>query len=417
MKKFISLIIAMLLAFGCVCMVNAQETKPVAKLELSKAEPLVGDTITVSFVIDNNKSEGFMGADAAVFYNKDVLQYDAEYGIQMNPELADLGMDKIFSKAENSIVRGTVAITPTAYNGEIVKVGNKIKVWSVQFKVIAEGDTKLRFALEGETAEYTESLPEGVMVFLDGLSKSSEILMENNTVIVGKGKPSVMITEITGISEVKVPVGTSAEEVLKKLPSEVEVKLDNGETGKVKMSWMSGSLISGYDGNTPGEYYFTGNIADSGEYVNYRNLFSMVKIIVGEGPENKENTEDTPKTQIIMVIDSNKPVVNGKETEIDVPAKIMENRTFTPARFVAEALGAKVEWNEETRTVTITRGERIIKLTINSNIALIDGKETEIDVPAKIVDNRTLTPARFVAEALGAKVDWKEETRTVTITE
>jgi parallel beta-helix repeat protein len=58
---------------------------------------------------------------------------------------------------------------------------------------------------------------------------------------------------------------------------------------------------------------------------------------------------------ITLVIDSNEAVVNGEVKYLDVPAKQIDDRTLTPARFVAENLGAQVSWDEDTKTVTITR--------------------------------------------------------------
>ena len=74
-----------------------------------------------------------------------------------------------------------------------------------------------------------------------------------------------------------------------------------------------------------------------------------------------------------------------------------------------------VSWDAETRTVTITKDEYKIVLVIDSKIAEINGQQVEIDVPATIIDDRTLTPARLVAEALGATVSWDDATKTVTI--
>ncbi|TJY41308.1 copper amine oxidase N-terminal domain-containing protein [Cohnella pontilimi] len=50
-----------------------------------------------------------------------------------------------------------------------------------------------------------------------------------------------------------------------------------------------------------------------------------------------------------------KLVVNGKTIATDVPPQIIKNRTMVPIRSAGEALGAKVGWNQETRTVTIDR--------------------------------------------------------------
>ena len=87
-----------------------------------------------------------------------------------------------------------------------------------------------------------------------------------------------------------------------------------------------------------------------------------------------------------------------------------------PARFVAESLGAKVSWDEEKREVKIVSGKTEILIYIDSDKAFINGKEVTLDSPAFIRDDRTYTPVRFVAEALGAKVEWNEDEQKVTIT-
>jgi hypothetical protein len=82
------------------------------------------------------------------------------------------------------------------------------------------------------------------------------------------------------------------------------------------------------------------------------------------------------------------------------------NRVRVPIRFVAEAMGAKVEWDAEARRVTITRDGTEIKLTIDDPTVLVNGTWLQIDAPPKIVQDRTMVPLRFLSEAFGAKVDW-----------
>ena len=131
---------------------------------------------------------------------------------------------------------------------------------------------------------------------------------------------------------------------------------------------------------------------------------------------NGEDTEDgTVETKIILVINDKTAVIDGKAVTNDVAPLIVNGRTYTPARFVAEALGAKVEWNESTRTVTITKDDTNIVLLIDSATAYVNGEAVKMDASAFIADGRTFTPARFVAENLGAQVEWDEATKTVTI--
>ena len=93
-----------------------------------------------------------------------------------------------------------------------------------------------------------------------------------------------------------------------------------------------------------------------------------------------------------------------------------------PARFVAENLGAAVEWDAENRVVTITgkhlkTGEAVtIEITIGSDHAKVNGKLIKLDSAAFIENNRTYTPVRFIAENLGAEAEWNEGERKVIIT-
>ena len=87
-----------------------------------------------------------------------------------------------------------------------------------------------------------------------------------------------------------------------------------------------------------------------------------------------------------------------------------------PARFVAEALGAKVEWKEKEEKAVITNDNITIIIYINSYKAYVNDKEVILDSPAFIENDRTYTPIRFIAENLGAKIVWDEKENTVTIT-
>ncbi|HIE59320.1 MAG TPA: hypothetical protein EYP82_05200 [Hydrogenothermaceae bacterium] len=99
--------------------------------------------------------------------------------------------------------------------------------------------------------------------------------------------------------------------------------------------------------------------------------------------------------------------VNGETRIMDVAPFINEaGRTMVPVRFVAEAMGLSVQWNAETRQVIITGEDTEIILTIDSNIALVDGVPVSMDSKAIIVNGRTFVPLRFVAEAMGFEVQW-----------
>ena len=99
----------------------------------------------------------------------------------------------------------------------------------------------------------------------------------------------------------------------------------------------------------------------------------------------------------------------------NVQPYIENDRTLIPIRAIAENLGLNVDWNEETRTVTVKKDGTDITLVIGSDIAVVNGNEVKLDAPAKITGDRTFVPLRFVSENIGAEVDWDETSRTVTI--
>lgn len=107
--------------------------------------------------------------------------------------------------------------------------------------------------------------------------------------------------------------------------------------------------------------------------------------------------------------------IDGEILKLDVQPMIVDDRTLVPFRKILEALGAKVDWYGETRKVTAIKDNLVIELRIDNKVALINKEATELEVPAMIVEGRTLIPARFIAEALGCSVDWNGNTRTVSI--
>ena len=136
----------------------------------------------------------------------------------------------------------------------------------------------------------------------------------------------------------------------------------------------------------------------------------------------KWTEKDNSVNQIILTIGKKDAQVFGKAKSNDVAPKIEKDRTMLPARFVAENLGAKVEWDGEKQLVTIT-GKNLktdesvtILITIGSATVKVNGKEIELDSPAFIENDRTYTPIRFISENLGASVEWVEKDQKVIIT-
>lgn len=126
--------------------------------------------------------------------------------------------------------------------------------------------------------------------------------------------------------------------------------------------------------------------------------------------------KDDSLRQIILTVGKKEALVFGKTKSNDVAPVIRNDRTMLPARFVAENLGAKVTWDEEKRLVTITGNGVTILLTIGEETAMVNGREVKLDSPAFIKNDRTYTPIRFIAEELGTTVEWIEAKQKVVIT-
>jgi hypothetical protein len=111
-------------------------------------------------------------------------------------------------------------------------------------------------------------------------------------------------------------------------------------------------------------------------------------------------------------------VLNGTKFEAQanqMPPVIVESRTLVPVREVFELLGGSVSWDGNTRTVTISKDTTEVNLVIDSLSAKVNGVDTSLDVPAKIINDKTMVPVRFISENCGLNVDWNGETSTVTI--
>jgi len=142
---------------------------------------------------------------------------------------------------------------------------------------------------------------------------------------------------------------------------------------------------------------------------------------------NAQKPAETEKSDSAAAAKAAKPItlkVNGVTVATDSPPVIENGRTLAPVRAIVEALGYIVSWDSATQTVDIydpETGDLRISLVIGSKKAKVSTgiymvmDERTLDVPAKIINSRTMVPVRFIAETLGCSVSWDEGTRTVII--
>ena len=126
----------------------------------------------------------------------------------------------------------------------------------------------------------------------------------------------------------------------------------------------------------------------------------------------------------LFIANSNIALANGITVKLygeplifDVQPQIINGRTMVPMRTIFESLGATVEWNQSTQTITSVKDDTTITLTIGvPAIAINQYVPRELDAAPCIVDGRTLVPVRAISEAFHMNVDWDEVTQTVFIT-
>lgn len=126
----------------------------------------------------------------------------------------------------------------------------------------------------------------------------------------------------------------------------------------------------------------------------------------------------TVHQNISLTIGQKKATVNGKPNTMDVAPYLDPDsgKAMIPLRYVSESLGAQVDWNSTTKQVIIKDRKKEITLSIDSNMALINGKKTKLNcTPCIQAPGRTFISLEFIRKTLEAKVDWNDTIRNINI--
>ena len=107
--------------------------------------------------------------------------------------------------------------------------------------------------------------------------------------------------------------------------------------------------------------------------------------------------------------------VDMNKIATDTPPMVVDGRTLVPVRAIFEAIGATVTWDDSTRTATGIRGDVVVSIQIDNTTAYVNGQPRILDVPAQIINGRTMVPARFISESMGCDVTWDQPTQTVGV--
>lgn len=131
------------------------------------------------------------------------------------------------------------------------------------------------------------------------------------------------------------------------------------------------------------------------------------KLLIEEFKENKSDLKERKLEERIFV--------NGMNIKFEIPPVIKEGRTLIPVRAITESLGADVAWDSSTSTITVSKDDTVIILTLGSNIVLVNGEEKELEISAQSINNRTFVPLKFISDILKVDVDYDLETGEIDI--
>lgn len=164
-------------------------------------------------------------------------------------------------------------------------------------------------------------------------------------------------------------------------------------------------------------------------YWDYKNLSTGVT--TNNNIKNKVTKTISESIQYVLKIDSKiyERIVNGQSTRLtlDVAPIIQNSRTMLPMRFVAESIGAKVEWDKATRTASFTKNGIVAKIQIDENkIILSNGETIVMDSKPLNINNRILLPITNISrvfnmtngnttDGIAQDIEWNAVERTVTI--
>ncbi len=125
--------------------------------------------------------------------------------------------------------------------------------------------------------------------------------------------------------------------------------------------------------------------------------------------------KEPTRSSIVMTVGSAKATVNGKAVTLEAKPMLQKDSTYVPLRFVTEAMGAQVLFNDKTRKITVLRGSQLLEMTLGQKDYTLNGVRYTSDVAPFIQNSRTLIPIRLFSEKLGFKVKYEDKLRQITI--
>ena len=189
---------------------------------------------------------------------------------------------------------------------------------------------------------------------------------------------------------------------------EIQYYIDNVNTFRISRDgvYSVDVAIPEYSGNISGksEFIFECNLWKDKLVIRTRKRLIEYDMADIEDVLNEKCPSDTPYIEF-----------NGNILGFDVPPIIEDGSTLVPMRFLFEQMGADVEWDSETQTATATIENKAVTFSIDNVNARINNKPAKMDVPARLINGKTMVPLRFLSENMVYNVDWDADSRTAII--
>lgn len=174
--------------------------------------------------------------------------------------------------------------------------------------------------------------------------------------------------------------------------------------------------IGGYqNANNAVEVYYNG---EHSEFVKIEGFISLRTYNPNISIHYHTSYDNASKQEIEATAQNDREIrilINNKFLETDQPPVMVNDRTLVPMRAIFEALGAEVKWDDKTQTASGTKNDKTVSVSIGQNSISVNGKASELDVPAQLIGGRTMIPVRAVAEAFDCQVSWNDYQKYVII--
>lgn len=108
--------------------------------------------------------------------------------------------------------------------------------------------------------------------------------------------------------------------------------------------------------------------------------------------------------------------VDGQQISFDSAPVIIDGTTLAPMRAIFEAIGSDVQWDQATKTATGTKDGKVVSVQIGNEYGYKGGEAIKLLQPAQLINSRTMVPLRFISESLDCDVQWDGNSKTITIT-